>query len=351
VIGKILEALFRHKLLILLPPVLIPLLAGGIAVAATPPTYEAWAGVWVSKPTYLTYADDWNQYVTPAQNQTTRLSDLLKTASFIDDVAKRTSLASLAGTPTGQERLQALITAQLAMLPSGNNLLAIRYRASNPQLASQVLEALLEAYKERTVDDRTSQGTLAISFYESRLADAQQKLSDANDKLRRYLVSHARTVDPSRAPASGVAATDPQAAELQHAVEAAQHDADGIRSSLEKARLDVDASLEAQDLGFQVVDEPRVLASSTRDIRRLILFPVAGLLGGIIFSVGMLVTLVAGDRSIRAAVDLVPPVRIVGTLPSLKMKGLPKRDRTDATRRAIGFPVGTVLALPKGAKS
>ena len=52
-ITKFLEAFFRHKLLVLLPPFLIPLIVGPWALMTAPIYYESFAGVWVDKPTYL----------------------------------------------------------------------------------------------------------------------------------------------------------------------------------------------------------------------------------------------------------------------------------------------------------
>ena len=49
-ITKFLEAFFRHKLLVLLPPFLIPLIVGPYALVTAPIYYESFAGIWVDKP-------------------------------------------------------------------------------------------------------------------------------------------------------------------------------------------------------------------------------------------------------------------------------------------------------------
>src|SRR5215211_1435900 len=101
-IEKLLEAFFRHKLLILLPPVLIPLIVGPVALLTVPVYYESWAGVWVERPTYLAYKDTGNQYNTPAQNESLRLNELLRTRAFLSEVAGQTNLAPLLNTPRGE---------------------------------------------------------------------------------------------------------------------------------------------------------------------------------------------------------------------------------------------------------
>jgi hypothetical protein len=64
----------------------------------------------------------------------------------------------------------------------------------------------------------------------------------------------------------------------------------------------------------------------------------------------LLVLLVASDRSVRADADLVPPVRVLGVVPTLKLKKAPKKLRAVATRRAIAATAGTALPAPSGAK-
>ena len=80
---KFLEAFFRNKRLLLLPPLLIPLIVGTVSVLTTPPYYEGWTAVWLSQPTYLAATDQDNRFLSPAQNQANRMGELLKTQSFL----------------------------------------------------------------------------------------------------------------------------------------------------------------------------------------------------------------------------------------------------------------------------
>ena len=346
---KFLEALFRNKRLLLLPPLLIPLIVGAVSFVTTPLYYEGWTAVWLSQPTYLAATDQDNRYLSPAQNQANRLTELLKTQSFVTDVARRTALAPLTGSAAGQERLQTLLVGQISMQPSGNNLLAIRYRATSPQVTLQVLQALLDAYTEKTSTDRTSQGTLAISFYESRVQATQDQAKQSTDALRRYQQARL-SIDPSvSADLSGSnapATADPQLMQLQGRAEFDQKQLDEARASLDKARFQVDAADQGQDLSFQVIDPPRIPSGASRDVKKLIIAPIAALLVGLIGSTVLLVILLASDRSIRAEADLVPPVRVLGIVPRLKLKRVRKQDRSTAIRRAIGFAAGSALMLP-----
>jgi uncharacterized protein involved in exopolysaccharide biosynthesis len=347
---KFLEAFFRHKRLLLLPPLLIPLIVGTLSYLMTPLYYEGWTAVWIGQPAYIAATDQANPYLSPAQNQANRMTELLKTQSFLTDVARRTSLAPLTGSTVGQERLQALVLGQISMQPSGNNLLAIRYRSTTQQLTLQVLQALIDAYTEKTANDRTSQGTLAISFYESRVQATQDQAKQSADAVRRYVQASRLSIDPS---VSGdltgldtAATTDPQLKQLQSQAEFDQKQLDDARASLDKARFQVDAADQGQDLSFQVIDPPRIPTGASRDVKKLIIAPIAALLVGLIGSGVLLVIILASDRSIRSETDLVPPVRVLGIVPKLKLKRVPKRDRSTAIRRAIGFAGGSSLTLP-----
>jgi uncharacterized protein involved in exopolysaccharide biosynthesis len=354
---RLLETFFRHKVLILLPTFLIPLIVGPIAVLSAPTFYVSGASVWVDKPTYLAYNDDWNGYLTPAQNQSARLGQLLRTSSFLVDVANRTSLAPLTATSKGQQRIQRLIGSGFSMAPNGNNLLVVQFRAPTPQLAFEILNAVVETYKDRTADDRVNQAGIATSFYESRLATAEQDLTKVNDDLKRYIAANPRltAIDPDAGAAATTAsrlglppsAVDPTLGSLLRELELRQKAAEQMRTSLEQSRLTAAAALEGQELGFQIVDAPQVPKEATRQRRKALMYPAAGFLVGFGLSATLLVLLAGADHSVRSEADLGPNVRVLGLVPRLRLKGLPKATGPETARRAIAFPAGAVLpALP-----
>ena len=89
-IRKILEAFFQHKLLLLLPPILIPAIVTPIAVLSTPPAYETAVSVWIDRPAYLNIKDGSSAWVSAVQSQSGRLGELLRTRAFLTDVARQT---------------------------------------------------------------------------------------------------------------------------------------------------------------------------------------------------------------------------------------------------------------------
>jgi uncharacterized protein involved in exopolysaccharide biosynthesis len=359
-ILKFVETFFRYKWLILLPPILIPLIVGPIAVMNAPSYYETGAGIWVDRATYLPGTSDFSSYISPAQNQINRISDVLRTRAFILDIASRTPYAEIAKTPAGEEAFRQTFFRGFSMFPSGERVLTIRFRSSNPQLSVQIVNSFIEAFKDKLTADRMSQSEVATTFYEGRLKTAQDTLDKANEALRRYLAANPRltTIDPDRgAAASGAArlglpasAIDPTMSDLLRQQELAQKDVESLKAALETARLDTAASIQGNEVGFQLVDAPQTPTRPTKERRKALVIPAAGVVVGAGLSAALLVLLVASDRTVRTESDLAQIARVAGVVPRLRLKDGAKRGGLEATRRAIGFSAGALLPSPSGAK-
>jgi uncharacterized protein involved in exopolysaccharide biosynthesis len=362
-ILKFVETFFRYKWLILLPPILIPLIVGPIAVMNAPAYYETGAGIWVDRAgsnVGLPGSDGFNQYISPAQNQINRISDLLRTRAFVLDVASRTPYAEIVKTPAGEEAFRQMFFHGFSMFPSGERVLSIRFRGANPQLTVQIVNSFIDTFKDKLTSDRVAQAEVATGFYEGRLKTAQDTLDKANEALRRYIAANPRltTIDPDRGPAaSGAArlglpasAIDPTMSDLLRQQELAQKDVEGLKAALENARLDAAASIQGNEVGFQLVDAAQVPTKPTRERRKALIFPAAGFVVGAGLSAALLVLLVASDRTVRTENDLAQIARVAGVVPRLRLKDGAKRGGLEATRRAIGFSAGALLPSPSGAK-
>jgi uncharacterized protein involved in exopolysaccharide biosynthesis len=360
-IEKFLEAFFRHKLLILLPVMLIPAIVTPAGFYFVRPYYEASSVVWVGRPTYLRSTDEaGNWWSTPAQIETGRIADLLRTRAFMGEVARKTELAPMVGNERGEADLGAYFARSVGAAPAGSNLVTIWARGDQPQLAFQMTNALVEAYRERRAAERMEQATLGISFYETRLHEAQQELDKATTAIRRYVAANPRltTIDPNRGAASTTAARmglppiaiDPQLAELIRRVDAEQKEVDTIRSTLDQARMEIAAGVEGQDVSFRIVDVARMPSAPVSQRRRLAIFPAAGLVVGLGLGVGLLVALVVADRSMRSAHDLPSRIPVARVVPFLRVRKLSNQIRPSTTRQAIGYVAGAALGAPGGAK-
>jgi uncharacterized protein involved in exopolysaccharide biosynthesis len=333
--------------------------------------FETTVSVWVDHPAYLSYKDDTtNTWVTGVQTQSSRLSELLRTRAFVVDVAQRTSLAPLVGSTSGENRINELITRGVTVGAPANttgpttstttpnaseHLLVIRVQAASAQVSYELCKAIVDAYQEKMAADQSDQASLAADFYQSRLQDAQTQMSKATSDLRRYVASHQADIadstlsDPNQ---QGLTAAmlDPRLGALQDSVLASQNAVKSAQAALDQAQQEAMMSAEGQQYGFQVLDPATMPTVATPQTKKIVIYPVAALVAGLALTALLLMLFVASDRSVRADTDLAPGVRVLGTIPFLQVKRIPKKLRPVATRRAMGAAAGASLPAPGGAR-
>ncbi len=358
-IARFLETFFRYKVLILLPAIITPLIVVPFAFLLVKPYYETTAGLWVERPSYVPSTDDWNRYVTPAQNQQQRLTELMQTRTFTEDIARRTSLAPLLQTPEGKEDVNDYLQKVIYPLPTGSKLLSIRVRAEDPNLSMEVVQATVAAFRERNQNERMTQASSAIAFYEQQVKDSEEKATQSRDRMRRYVTSNPRLAagDPttgSNSPRANLptSALDPQLSDLTKTLENDERDVQRLRDLLEQARFEASAALDGSDSSLQVLDPPVFPTRAERERRRLLIFPAAAVAIGGLVSALLLVSLTASDRSVRSTADLSAMGRVIGVVPRMGLRRLPRQAGPDTTRRAIAFVAGAALpALPAPRKA
>lgn len=356
-IARFLETFFRHKLLILLPAIITPLVVIPFAFALVKPYYETWAGLWVERPAYVPSGEDYSRYITPAQNQQGRLVELLKTRSFVEEVARKTSLAPLLESSEGRDEVFEYLQRAIAPLASGNKLLNIRVRSEDPDLSMEIIQATVSTFRDRNQSERMMQASAAIMFYEQQLKEAEDKLGNSRESIRRYAIANPRAVseDPratssrSTLPAS---ATDPQLAEVLLRLEQDQKEVERLRGLVTVAKFEATANLEGTDSSLQILDPPIYPSRAQRERRRLLIFPAAAVVIGLLVSALLLVALAASDRSVRSTADLRSMSRVIGVVPRMGLRRLPRQAGPETTRRAVAFVAGTAIAaLPAPRKA
>jgi hypothetical protein len=348
VIERILEAFFRHAILILLPTVLIPLDVTA-AVLSTPAQYEAQAGMWVEQATYLVYStDDINRYLPPSYNQRNRLIELMQTRSFVGEIASTTALAAVTAGPNGEDAVRQIFARDFDVGVSGDHLVTLRFRSEDRATAIDVLNTLVASFKARAAADRYGQAQVAITFYQSRLTDAEKALSAARRALADTVAGNPTLAAALSRGGSDAARLDPQFAEAQRRVDVAQRDADAARGSLDRAELDVSAGVRGLEFGFRIVDPVQASATPSRQLKKALIYPVVALLAGLVISAALLLLFALSDHSVRSIADLGPETVILGLLPHMQPRGLARRPGPAATRRAVAFVAGAPIPLRRG---
>jgi len=323
-------------------------------------TYETRAAIWVDRPSYLRQAnDDYGRITTPAQSQGARLTELLRSHTFLMDVAAQTDLAPLIGSTKGEDRIQAIVDKGLLVVPNGNNLLVVTFEAPTPEIAFGIVSGLLDKFQENATTGHRDQGEQAISFYQERLQAAEDQLTKSNEAVRRYIAANPRLSANDRSAASAVslpsrpsdpaaATIDPRLSELRARVDLDERDVERARASLDEARLNVTASIQGQELGFQIIDPPKMPTEPKRSMKKSLIYPIAGLVAGLGLSMALLLLLIVADRSARSEIDLAPTVPVIAVIPNVRFDRLLATAESEATRDAIGFVAMMTLPSPAG---
>ena len=338
-IERVLEAFFRHWVLVLLPLFAVPLDVTAW-VFSTPPQYEAQAGVWVERATYLSSSsDELTRYLPPASVQRGRLMELLQTRSFVNSVVKGTPLSPLAATAEGSAEIDQIFARDFDVAQNGDHFLVVHFRAVDSATALSVVNSVVEAFRTRLSDDRRLQAQLAISFYQSLLSDSQTALSSARSDLAKYLTANPKVAVTLAQNGSEVARLDPQFADLQGRVDASSRDADNARSSLQAAQLDVSAANKSDALGLQIVDPASVSAAPSRQLKKLLVYPIVGVLVGAVLAGSLLLLFTLLDHSVRSLTDLAIDTPILGTIPRFAPR-VSRLAGSNPTRRAVASVAG-----------
>lgn len=351
-IEKTLEAFFRHALLILLPVIVIPFVVTAW-VLSTPPQYEAQAGIWVERPAYLGFSgDELTRYLPPATAQRNRLVELMRTRSFISDVIAKTSLEELFRVQGGGDvALDQIFARDFEVNQNGDHLLAIRFRSEQRDTALDIVNSVVNQFKARASEDRRSQAQLAISFYQGQLSDADGSLSQARSDLAKYLDANPAVARTLATNGLDVARLDPQFAEFQRRVDSALRNSDSARGSMQAAQFDFAAGVQGDALGFRVVDAAGVSATPSRQLRKLLMYPIVALVAGVALGAALLLLFALSDRSVRSLADLAPESVILGVMPRMKAARVARGAGLATTRRGVGYVAGTALPLKPDRKA
>lgn len=304
---RFVAAFFRHPFILILPAIVIPLIVV-FGVRSFASSYQSGATIYVGY-SYVTLPNSGSPYATPAQNLGSSISDYLKSRNFVLGIAEQTSMPKTysKGTSDIDDLMVARITAGLSQTAVGTRTLDILYTDSNPTVSAQVINALINQYKIRVVQDSQTQADQAVQFYQQQLQQDQAALATASEQLQSYTQSH-----------PNVDANDPTLAQLNSDYQAAltqvQSDITIISKVQDKSQLAIGLT------SFEVTDPPRVPTSPTIKSKTTITAMVGGVALGLGVSLGLIGLMALADRRIYAREDLAEamPIPVLEVLPRLQ---------------------------------
>jgi uncharacterized protein involved in exopolysaccharide biosynthesis len=333
---RLVETFFRHRLLLLGPVALVMLATAGWVVVQAP-TYDASVRLWVERQTLVPDPNS-NPYLTPAQEQSGVLAELISTRYFAVKVGKRSTLADSirAAASQGQgglrthllravglagpavplsdsqvdDQVATIILSRTLVIPTGPEIITVTFRGATPEMAALVAQAIVDQFMDETLTNQRVQADAAVAFYSSQVKQSQADVSGSDKAVDDYLLAN-----PGQRGANAI--PDARMLQLKRDDDAAHQRLQAVQDKLDQARLNRVALDQSGVNGLRVLD-PALRPPSPSSIKRVAL-EAAGVglvLALLIVVVGVLV-LTWMDSTIRRPqeVEDILDLRPVGSVP------------------------------------
>ena len=350
--ARLLEALFRNKLLFFVPLVLFAAY-GTLSAARADSEYSSTGTVFIERSSFVNdltgLANGFTGYLSPAAFAGQELYGLLQTDVFVESVLVD---AGVQMEPPGQLRSVqlAIARASIAAFATGENLLEVSATTSDPAVSERLSASTIERFIQFKVDLDIDESVAAAEFFADLAISYTDDAEAARAELNAYVASvSAASIDDL---------TPEEQLEIDRLTDAETQAATRYQEALgnfEAARL---AELQAKidiEQSFAIVDPPQVSTQAdnglTSQIVLVMLFTSVGavvafagpavmafLNQGILFEeeLGDAVEVVAvvatvSKRDLEVALAVLPdrpPVSTIGSDPRDHMPGTPESGGT-----------------------
>lgn len=319
---RVLEVIFRRPLQLLAPIALFPVV--GLAVMyVMPRSYEAYASLWAFRRFEIitTTGPESDLQSTPAETQATALTELLHVHAFALSVAKATSLpstlpADVKADPAARDDALINAVSKVQVAAQAYNLFVITYTNSNPKVAQQVVQAIIQNFGLQSQGFSFIESQPLLAGLQTQLAKAKEDAANAVAAESKYIAAH-----PSLSKTDLL--NDPQYQLLQAQAQNAQTTVTNVQTNINTINQQVSAQGSGVDTLFKVLDAPFV-----QGVSRTRTYLMGGGIGlGLAITGGLLYVIFATrrDRSVYTPLELqkVAALPVVMQLPNLTGKTIP----------------------------
>lgn len=304
VVLRILESYFRHRWLYLLPIVLMSIL-GAVFVLLTKPTYTAKGVLYVETQSYLASLTDVRDsgaswWTTPAQAVNEEISELLQTDAFVRAIIQRTSLEEKMD--EGSATVEIIIKETRENVwptPFGNNQLQVNAVHEDPEVAYQIVTAVIEGYLQWRVNADLAESEVAQEFFTTLIETYSADLSAAREAMRSYLATHPIPLRGDR-PGDEVLEISRLQAEIDLA---ASRYATALNKEEETRLAMAQIESDARQTYF-LIDAPTIPEKPDTSLKSMAVSGGIFMVLGIFLSGGLIVGAAILDRSFRFPVDV-----------------------------------------------
>jgi hypothetical protein len=310
-VRRTLEVIFRHPWQLIILLVLCPVIGVATAYVLVPRTYSSTASLWALHRYEVISPDgpesDLNS--TPAETQATALTDLLQTHAFVTLITSGIDLAPSLGlnpaTLTSEQLQMDIfnnISKNVAIASPGYNLFTVTYTNRSPQIAYQIVSAIVKKFGPESATFSTQEGNDLLTSYNTQLQQAKQQESQAVAAEEQYIAAN-RNLSETQLQA------DPEYQQLNAAVTQAQTNVQNLETAITTIQESLGSNGQVNSL-YQVVDAPQVPTVPTSRSKDFLVGGGVGLGVAILVAVIYLLFLVRGNRAIYSAYDLQDAVAV-----------------------------------------
>lgn len=316
--GRVLEVLFRRPLQLLLLIVFLPVISVAIVYVAIPRSYQSSASLWA----FRRYAvigltgPETDLTSTPAQTQATALTEMLQSRNFDLTIASDSHLAStlsadvLADHQLRDDTLSSDISQHVLVAGQGYNLFTITYTNKNPQIAQQVVQAVIQNFEKQSQQFTIGEAQQLLGTYQAELIKAKQDVQTAIAAESNYITRH-RNLTPASLSA------DPHYNLLHTQTQQTQASEANIQTNIASINDQLNSQGNGANSLFKTLDAPN--AQGLSRTKTYLIGGGVGLGVALIACLLYIVLAVRRDRTVHSLLDLeqITALPVVMQLPQL----------------------------------
>lgn len=329
VVLRLLDTFFRHFWLYLLP--VVALGAVGVwAATSTQNSYQSFGTMRIETNALVgeltgIQSDPGFGWLTPAAATAEAFNALLRTETFVDDVASAAGLEEAIenGTITTAE-----IRGSLAIYPDGARLVKVQASNRQPDVTYRLANAAMAAYISAVVENEASDSRVAVEFLQQKLPDYRAAVAAAEEAFRTWLAEHPPPEDGSERPEDELV----EVGRLQGAIDGRQLRLTEAQQNIEQAELAVEQSSAEVQQRLQVIDPPQEPTAPQPKMKKAVMTVAMALVVGCFLAVAGVVIGTILDRTIRFPGDVKERlgVRMLAVVPRTRL--------TPAMRKRLETP-------------
>jgi uncharacterized protein involved in exopolysaccharide biosynthesis len=346
VVLRLIDKFFSHLWLYLVPIVLVG--AVGVWVATSgEDSYQSWATLKVERDAEVaevtgSVQDPGFGWETPASATAESMNALLRTQTFVDEVAVAAGLDDMvdAGLLTLDE-----VRASVAVFADSPRLVKVVGTNGNPDVAHRVAEGAIESYIDSVRANEVRDATVAIEFLQQKLPDYEAAVTEAETDLETWIAAHP---DP-RAGVNRPIDEQVELDRLQDTIQGREEQLTAVQASIEQQELSVEQKEAEVRQRLGVIDPPQVPFAPQPQLKQAVILILMALIVGCFLSLVAVVIGTVLDRTIRFPGD------VKDRLDTRVLAVVPKARLTSAMRRKLETieqePQPVTLTAAEGAET